>query len=153
MYDLTDHLPNLLIIKTFSSLPCNVKVYKRDSNFDETALVNDIQAINWGQAFSGHTNPNDIFDSFYYIVSKIVDVHRPIKQMSKRQLKRHSKPWITPAIKISFQKKNDLYKKFIKTKSQYYHLKFKTYRNKINHLLKISKRKYYHDYFCKNTKH
>ena len=66
-----------------------------------------------------------MFDSFYNKVAEIVDTHIPIKQMSKRQLKRHSKPWITPAIKISIQKKNDLYKKFLKTKSQYYHLKFK----------------------------
>ena len=152
VYDLTDHLPNFIIVKKISSLPAKVKLYKRDySSFDEIALVNDIQAIDWRQAFSGDTNPNDMFDSFYNKVAEIVDTHIPIKQMSKRQLKSHSKPWITPAIKISIQKKNDLYKKFLKTKSQYYHLKFKTYRNKINHLLKISKRKYYNDYFCKNT--
>jgi hypothetical protein len=121
------------------------------SNFDETALVNDIQAIDWWQVFSGNTNTNDMFDSFHKTVTEIVDAHIPIKQMSKRQLKCQSKPWITPAIKTSIKKKNDLYKTFLKTKSQYYHLKFKTYRNKINHLLKISKRKYYNDYFCKNN--
>ena len=152
IYDLTDHLPNSIIVKKISSLPAKVKLYKRDySSFDEIALVNDIQAIDWRQAFSGDTNPNDMFDSFYNKVAEIVHTHIPIKQMSKRQLKSHSRLWITPAIKISIQKKNDLYKKILKTKSQYYHLKFKTYRNKINHLLKISKRKYNHDYFCKNT--
>ena len=30
VYDLTDHLPNLLIVKKFTSLPNNVKIYKRD---------------------------------------------------------------------------------------------------------------------------
>ncbi len=40
VYDLTDHLPNFLIIKKFSSLATNVKIFKTDySNFDETALV------------------------------------------------------------------------------------------------------------------
>ena len=88
VYDLTDHLPNFLIIKKFSSLPTNVKIFKRDySNFDETALVNDIQAIDWWQVFSGNTNTNDMFDSFYKTVTEIVDAHIPIKQMSKRQLK------------------------------------------------------------------
>lgn len=65
VYDLTDHLPNFLIVKKISSLPAKVKLYKRDySSFDEIALVNDIQAIDWRQAFSGDTNPNDMFDSF-----------------------------------------------------------------------------------------
>ena len=30
VYDLSDHLPNFLIIKKFTSLPNNVKIYKRD---------------------------------------------------------------------------------------------------------------------------
>ena len=48
LYDLTDHLQNFLIIKNFPSLPANVKISKRDySNFNETALVNGIQAIDW----------------------------------------------------------------------------------------------------------
>ena len=112
VYDLADHLPNFLIIKKFSSLPTNVKIFKRDySNFDETALVNDIQAIDWWQVFSGNTNTNDMFDSFYETV-EMVDAHIPIKQTSKRQLKCQSKPWITPAIKTSIKKKNDIYKKF-----------------------------------------
>ena len=30
VYDLTDHLPNFLIVKKYSSLPNNLKIYKRD---------------------------------------------------------------------------------------------------------------------------
>jgi hypothetical protein len=58
-----------------------------------------------------------------------------------------SKPWITPAIKTSIRKNNKLYKKYLKTKSVYYHTKFKLYRNKLNHLLRVSKRNYYSNYF------
>ncbi len=39
-----------------------------------------------------------------------------------------------------------------KTKFTYYRTKFKYYRKKINHLLKISKRKYYNEYFLINSK-
>ena len=39
----------------------------------------------------------------------------------------------------------------LKTKSTYYHSKFKYYRNKLNHLLKVSKRKYYNEYFLVNV--
>lgn len=61
-----------------------------------------------------------------------------------------SKPWITPAIKVSISVKNKLYKKYLKTKSTYYFSKFKYYRNKLTHLLKISKRHYYNQYFLEN---
>ena len=47
----------------------------------------------------------------------------------------------------SIKIKNKLYKKFFKTKSSYYQTKFKVYGNKLNHLIKISKRNYYNAYF------
>ena len=77
-------------------------------------------------------------------------MHVPIKQSSRKELKVRSKPWITPAIRKSIQIKNNLYKKYIKSKSTYYHIRFKLYRNKINHLLKISKKQYYNQYFHDN---
>ena len=92
-----------------------------------------------------------MFDYFYSKISQIVDKHIPIKQLSRRELKFKSKPWITSAIKRSIKVKNNFYKKFLKTKSSYYHSKFKYYRNKINHLLKLSKRKYYNQYFLENS--
>ena len=45
IYDLTDHLPNFLIIKKFTSLPNKVRFYKKGySNFDESALIQDIHS-------------------------------------------------------------------------------------------------------------
>ena len=53
IYDLTDHLPNFLVVSKFSSLPENVKIFKRDySHFDEQALIDDIQSIDWDLLFS-----------------------------------------------------------------------------------------------------
>ena len=47
VYDLSDHLPNFLIINKFSSLPKNTKIVKRDySLFDENKLLRDFQNIN-----------------------------------------------------------------------------------------------------------
>ena len=61
-----------------------------------------------------------------------------------------AKPWITPAIIKSIRVKNKLYKQFLKTNSNYYHSKYKFYRNRLNYLTKLSKRKYYSDYFLNN---
>ena len=151
VYDLTDHLTNFLIFNKFASLPCNVKLYKRDySTLDQQALISEIQSIEWQDVFASDSNPTSMFSSFYSKVSGVIDRHIPIKQLSRRELKLKSKPWITPALRKSIHVKNNLYKKFIKTKSIYYHTRFKLYRNKLNHLLKISKKQYYNQYFFDN---
>ena len=84
-----------------------------------------------------------MFDTFYSRLSNIIDRHIPIKKLSAKEIKQLSKPWITSGIRRSIRIKNKLYKRFIKTQSVYYHTKFKLYRNKLNHLIKISKVNYY----------
>ena len=76
-----------------------------------------------------------MFDSFYNKISEVIDTHTPIKQLSSQGLKSRSKPSITSGIRISIRIKIGLFKKFLKTKSTYYHAKFKFYRNKLNHLI------------------
>ena len=88
-----------------------------------------------------------MFDTFYSKISEVIDIHIPLKQLSKKESKLKTKSWITSAIRTSIKIKNNLYKRFLKTKSSYYQTKFKVYRNKLNHLIKISKRMYYNDYF------
>ena len=46
--------------------------------------------------------------------------------------------------------KNKYYKKFISNRYPYYQSKFKPYRNKLNHLIKLSKISYYNKYFDSN---
>ena len=100
-------------------------MYKRDySTFDHQALISELQSINWQVSFIDH-NPSAMFNSFYKEISSIIDRHVPIKQLSRKELKVRSKPWITPAIRKSIQiKKNNLYKKCIKSKSTHYHIRF-----------------------------
>ena len=84
-------------------------MYKRDySTFDQQALISEIQSINWQVLFIDH-NPNAMFNSFYKEISSIIDKHVPIKQLSRKELKVRSKPWITLAIRKSIQIKNKLY--------------------------------------------
>jgi len=39
-----------------------------------------------------------MFDSFYTRISDIIDVHIPLIQLSKRELRMKSKPWITTSV-------------------------------------------------------
>ena len=86
----------------------------------------------------------------YTKLSEVIDQHVPVKQLSKQNLKARSKPWITSGIRTSIQINNGLFKKFLKTKSIYYHAKFKIYRNKLNHL--NYKRNYNNNFFAVHVK-
>ena len=126
-------------------------LYKRDfSNFNEAAFIQECQFVNWEEVATTFSDVNDMFDSFYTKLSKIIDHHAPIKQIPRKELNLRSKPWITLAIRKSIFVKNKLYKKYLKSKLPYYHLKFKYYRNRLNHLIKVSKKQYYNDYFHAN---
>ena len=115
-------------------------------------MINDVESVDW--SFNSSSNDvNVMFDTFYSRLSNIIDRHIPIKKLSAKEIKQLSKPWITSGIRRSIRIKNKLYKRFIKTQSAYYHTKFKLYRNKLNHLIKISKVDYYRRYFSSNTTH
>ena len=47
-------------------------------------------------------------------------------------------------------KKNELFKIYLKNKCEYNHCKYKIYRNKLKHLIIVSKKLYFNDYFTKN---
>ena len=96
-----------------------------------------------------------MFDSFYTTISDTIDVYIPLIQLSKCELRMKSKPWVTTALRVSINKKQKLFKKYISSTCIsinliYYHTKFKIYRNKINHLITVSKNNYYNNYFHVN---
>ena len=136
-----------------NALPKKFKIYKRDySNLDETALIDEIQSVNWETIFPHDCDVNIIFDRFYSTIADIIDKHVPVKKLSKKQIKFYSKPWITPGIKTSIKTKNKLFKKYLNNKSPDYSHNYKLYRNKLTNLLRVSKEKYFNSYFIKHSK-
>ena len=52
-------------------------------------------------------------------------------------------PWLTPGLLKSINRKNRLYKKLIKSPNKSCEQQYKTYKNKLSHLIRIVKRSYY----------
>ena len=152
IYELTDHLPNFIIFNELSDIFSDTNSYKRDySRFVEAEFINEVKTIDWQYEKSELSNPSLMFSNFLDKLSPVIDKHIPLKKVSNKQHKYDSKPWITKGLQTSIKIKNNLYKRYLKTRSSYYHTKFKVYRNKINHLIKNSKRNYYTNYFKRNA--
>ena len=93
---------------------------------------------------------DEIFESFFSNISEIIDHCIPLKQLSTKETRFRSKPWITAGLEFSIKTKNRLYRNYINTRSNYSHCKYKLHGNKFSSLLKLSKTNYYQDYFSKN---
>ena len=151
LHDLTDHLPNFLIIERFAFSMHKEKSYKRDySNYNEEAFLNELSSTDWFNLLHGLSDTTEMFDKFYAKVSNVINRHLPLKPLTRKESKFQTKPWITQGLKTSISNKNRIYRHYLKTRTCYSHTKFKRYRNKLNHLLKLSKINYYKAYFVIN---
>jgi hypothetical protein len=116
--DISDHLPNFLIINKISELPNNnLRLFKRNySNFNDELLEADVSNIDWYNVLPNDNNVNNLFQSFHSEILKVVDRHAPVTRISRNEVKTMSKPWITSGIRKSIKRKNKLYKKYFSTK-------------------------------------
>ena len=71
----------------------------------------------------------------------------PLRKLLRKEIKFRSKPWISIGLQTSINTKNMIYRRFIRTRNQCLYVKFKLFRNKLNHVIKSSKKLYYENYF------
>ena len=99
---------------------------------------------------------NTSFQNFFDSMSRILDKHVPLKQLSKYKLKFKTKPWITTALQKSISIKNKLFSDFINKKDltlkTELHIKYQNYRNMLSTLMKKGKQNYFTKFFENNLK-
>ena len=151
---ISDHLPNFIIIDNINTKLTNEqKIFKRDmKNFDAEKFATE---LNSEVIFHSIINENDVngkYEIFHQHFLKTLNNNAPLKQLSKREQRQRNKPWITKGIRKSIKTKTQLYKKFIKTNDNFFYNRYKIMRDKLNHLIRSQKRKYYNNFFEKNKK-
>ena len=84
----------------------------------------------------------------------LVDKYVPLEKVTQKEFKRKYKPWIDGDILHKIDKKNKIFKQYVKckdlTKKNRLLNEFKTMKNEITLLTRNSKKKYYEKYFSKN---
>ena len=90
----------------------------------------------------GMENANVKYNHFIQRITVMHDEHFPLKSVTVDP-KRRLKPWITNAILNSVRKKNTMYKNYLKTRSHTLLDKCKTYKNRIQTIIRNSEKLYY----------
>ena len=81
LYDISDHLPNFLILNSTNSYKCKEKQYKRDfSKLNYQTVFNEFQGIDWVEEFYGKDNINQVFDTIYCKVNGVINKRAPLIQ-------------------------------------------------------------------------
>jgi hypothetical protein len=152
---ISDHLAQFVCIPGKPPIKNKIKSFRRNlKKFDTNTFIEEISNINWELHIKENDSVNESINFFLKTFENVLNRHAPYKELTKKQIKLHSKPWITSGILKSIYAKNILYKKFINSKNDniknVLFTQFKFYRNKICNLLRHSKKSYYTSFFSNN---
>ena len=150
----SDHLPNFAIFNNSKPHKKKEFVKKRCSkNFDPIKFQKDLLELILYKIVNINEF-NQAYDYSHKMLLNILNVHFPLKILTKKEIELERKPWITKGILVSSKIKNKTYKAFCrkgkKDKNSAIYLKFKKYRDLINTLKRKSQKNYHTNYFIKN---
>ena len=158
-FSISDHLPQFLLIpKEDNRHPRKHNIQKRDlKKYNKESLVADVLDIKWPEILAiEKMDTMYSFEMFDNKINEILDKHVPLKKLSKKELKLKAKPWITPEIIKSIQKRDKLLRLYIKMKesnrNEELYTEYKKVRNKTVAMIRNSKKLYYQKYFNENAK-
>ena len=151
--DVSDHLPvfvcsqDKLLYKLLHS-----HVYKRSLNSENIMLFNQsLQTIDWTEVFQCNDVSN-AYNKFANIYKKVFDICCLVKKFKVKPTSEY-KPWFTKGLQNVCNKKNKLYKQFLKYKSNSSLVKYKKYKNKLTSILRYEQKRHYNNLLikCKNN--
>ena len=88
----------------------------------------------------------DTQSSFKLFHSMLISLHdKCFPKIRIRKKYSNRKHWLSDAIRNSIRNKNKLYHKYKKIPSVRNEITYKTFRNKLNHVLQFAEKKYYKD--------
>lgn len=140
--DFSDHFP-VFIHSTLksSSVSSNLPLYSR--NYFKRKIQNfssSLSSIDWNDVYQAN-DTNTAFNVFSSLFSQIYTDSFPLSIACHKQKRKQQ--WITSGMLVSIKRKNRLYKRYLKSPTQTTKETYTTYRNKLNHILRVAKRNYY----------
>ena len=158
-WHISDHLPQFLFIKNMHpNKKIKFNLQKRNWNhFKHEDFILDYLEIDWDETLNLEAKDTNLsFEIFLSKMNDLLDKHAQMEKLTRKQFENMSKPWLTPGIKQSINKRNKYHKLLVSTKDpvmkKIYEETFKIYRNLIVTLTRKSKNNHYSNYFSNNMK-
>jgi len=142
LVDVSDHLPVFMIMNTklSKSVPTR-KLIRIISDKNINIFNNKLLDVNW-ETLTSMNDCNTAFNNFHAKFFEIYNICFPLVPISRRKSKH--KEWIDKGLRISIRYKNILYRKCLRHPNNACLLhRYKSYKNKINKLVKKSEVDFY----------
>ena len=105
-----------------------------------------ISTTNWDE-INRATDTKQAFDLFHNRLTELYNGHFPKVRIKKKYNNR--RPWLSELLKNSIRQNNKLYVKSKKIRSVLNEELYKTYKRKLQKLMKVAEKHYYHDLLVK----
>ena len=141
--DITDHLPNFVIVEYPQKIPAQprpqIRVYNESS---KKRFISDLQQVDWTPIYS-EEDPNLSFEIFHNIYTNLHNKNFPLQVLSRRKSKQN--PWMTKELN-NMRKVRD--KNRIKVnKGLLDEKEYKIHKNKTRKLIREAQENYYKGLF------
>ena len=120
------------------------------NNFNTEEYQNDIQSIDITRALHQYTDINEIFKYYQDQLLGVINKHAPYITLTKKQMKWKHKPWISRHIQNLIKEKDHIYSKYIKNKSNFWYIRYRSLCDIVKSEISSNKRKYFNWYFNSN---
>ena len=134
---ITDHVLGKVI---FTSL--SVSLVKETSKFLNLPLMN----LTWNEIY-GASETNNAFHRFHDTLGTLLNKHFPKARIKRKYNNR--RPWLTDSLRMSIKTKNKLYYCYKRINCVKNEVKYKTYKSKLQKLLKVAEKQYYQELLMK----
>ena len=143
--DLTDHLPVFVVFdgNNRNKKDCPEQIQYRRTRSEESidSLKTDLLEHDWDEIYS-NGDANSAYSKFLNIFIAFYNKNCPLREW-KRKSKHASCPWITKGLQNACKKKNTLYKEFIKVQTKEAEARYKKYKNKLTHIIRMSRKDFF----------
>ena len=141
--DISDHFPIIHVDGSVKQANIDTYILRRNmSQRNKHDFLCAMSNVDWSSIHSEMCTQG-AFSLFHSTLVNHYNKHFPMQKIKLKYNCR--KPWLTQGLKDAIKVKNKLYKKYQKINAVAHEIAYKTYRNKLNHILKCAERKHYSD--------
>ena len=150
--DISDHLPvfTLFEYKVKRQNDNSISYYRKVDTDSLQRLIKDLHKETWEELYL-QESANMCYEEFLDKFERILEKNCPLTIKSSKS-RDNLKPWLSKTLINACRKKNTLYIKSLKSKLQADEDKYKTYKNKLNKILKTAEQNYYNEQLNKHRK-
>ena len=143
--DLSDHLPVFqgTHLEMIFEPPRQKRFLRAISPTTMSAFRSKLEDVDWSSVYSNNS-VNESYDTFSRLLTSACSMSFPLQPACSKP---HcsSKPWFSIGLLTSCKRENSLYKQFQLNPTALNKLRYNKYRTKYNFLIKLARKKFFHD--------